>query len=334
MSSFLLKDNQWVKTPKDELKDDDCPVELPERYAKKLELVWKRWKRDLDAIAIITGEVGSGKSTLGRLMCRYVSKEKFSPKIHMVRTEEDFGRVFLEAKRNDCILIDEGSGIFASTDTLSKKTKNANYILEVCRGQNLFIVICAPYFHKLGNLLVEERSVMWSRTYLDKRTKKPGKFAYYKRDKLRQVYVDIKKDGGKYTDRKNRPTFRDRFGKENIHEKEYKDMKQQTYFDALKSRYGVEKGEKEETPLEAVRTYRLDLVEKNMDTPVADVCKILGLSKRQVIRLRNKVRDKMALQNGENTLLNGGGALVTGVQREQYNKTTTQGGDGKTMEAQ
>jgi len=271
--------------------DRENSIVLPDKLVEKLEKVKKDLKNDLDVVALIVGDVGSGKSTLGRLCCRYVSDEKFNPRQHMIRSVDDIREVIKNAKRGDAVLFDEGSGIFSSTDTLSKKTKYANLVLDVCRGKNLFLIIIAPYFHRIGTSVAIDRSKFLLRTFIDTKTGRKGKMCYYSEKRKEKLYYHIKKNG---TLRGVKPNFRSTFGMETSHEELYQEMKSET-LDIVLDSFGkkTEEKAKPKPEHEVIRDYRLDLIKKNMETPGKYLMTTLGIAKSQFFRLKKKAKEQL-----------------------------------------
>jgi len=284
MTTYKFTKKEWKKIEEADSREDS--IQLPSALIKKLKRVKKDLDNDLDVVIIIVGDVGSGKSTLGRLCCRYVSNETFNPRKHMVRNVDDIKVVLQNAKKGDAVLFDEGSGIFGSTDTLTKKTKYANLVLDVCRQKNLFIVIIAPYFQRLGTSVAIDRSKFLLRTYLDKKTQKRGPMCYYKETLKEKLYYHIRKHG---TLKGIKPTFRSKFGRDDTQEEVYKKMKDETLNIVLDSFNGKDK-EKPLSQTEIIRKYRLSMVKNNMKTPIKHLATSLGVTERQISLLKQKIR--------------------------------------------
>jgi len=246
----------------------------------------------MDVTAICVGAVGSGKSTLMRLCCRYVSDEKFNPRTHIIQDAHDIKSVMKNAKIGDAILIDESSGIFGSADTLTKKTKYANLVLDVCRQKNLFIALCAPYFHRLGSSVAIDRSKFLLRTYYHKKTQKRGSMCYYSEKRKEKLYHFSKKNMGSIKGIK--PNWRGNFGEDLTHKELYKEVKDKTLDKVLDSLDGPDADKPHvPTPYEIELEYRKRIVKKNMNTPVKDVASILHTSERTIHRIKADIRKEI-----------------------------------------
>ncbi len=292
----LLFDEQtkeWKELSKDDPKHDN-EIRLDPIRRRYLDKIRKDLGNDLDHVEIICGSVGSGKSTLGRVDCRYVSNDNFHPRTHVIRDEQDIRRVIKSVKRGEAILIDEGSMIFAAVETMTKKQKYANLILDMVRQKNLLIVICAPHLHRLSSSLVIDRATTVSRTYIFSKTGQRGRFAFYGTNAKEKLYRFAKKNHGSL--RGAKPKYRGRFSKDLTHEEEYRKVKDETLNKALDSLgFGDEEDiSKPPTKKEIVKDYQIDLVKNNMELSQNDMVKLLGVSLRTVARLREEAKGVLA----------------------------------------
>ena len=291
---FNKETKVWDHLDKDE-PESDLDIRIDGIRLKYLDRVKKDLKNDLDHVEIICGNVGSGKSTLARLDCRYVSNEKFHPTTHIIRHVKDIKTVIKNAKKGDAILIDEGSGIFSGTDTMTKKTKYANYILDVCRQKNLLIVISAPWFHRLTASLAVDRAITLTRVYIHSKTNKRGHFAFYRTHQKEKLYRYAKANFGSLKGVK--PQYRGNFGEDFTYTEEYLKLKDETLNIALDS-FGDDKEEVIPlTPAQVIQQYRVDLIGKNMDKTVETMAEMLNVSKRTINRLKKEYLLGMSLKS-------------------------------------
>lgn len=265
-------------------------VQIPNFLKEKLDKVKMDLRDDKDVTAICVGGVGTGKSTLMRLCCRYVSDEKFNPVEHVIQDVHDIKTVMKAAKPGDAILIDESSGIFGSTDTNTKKTKYANLVLDVCRQKNLFIALAAPYFHRLGSSVAIDRAKFLLRVYTHKKTGKRGFMCYYSEKRKEALYHFAKKNLGSIKGVK--PNWRGNFGDDKTNQELYKEVKNQTLNKVLDSLDGGDV-DKPAPPTrdEIEKEYRINIIKNNMEEPTQYLADILGLSVRTINLLKKKIRD-------------------------------------------
>lgn len=254
--------------------------------------VKKDLQKDKDHPVMVSGDVGSGKSNIARIMCRVVADEQFHPRTHMIRDIEDVKDVIHNAKKGEGIIFDEGSGIFSATDTMTKKSKYARYVLDVCRQKNLFIVIVSPAVHRLSSALVIDRAIVLIRTYYDKKSGARGPFAFYGKKLKEKLYYFAKKNYGSIKGCKVK--FRGRVGLDKTFTNEYKKVKDETLDLALDS-FDSKKKEKEKPVVrqEVVRQYREDLISKNMDRPVKEMALLLHVANSTIERYRKAVRERL-----------------------------------------
>lgn len=260
--------------------------------------VKKKIRNDFDEVIVISGAVGSGKSTLARLSCRVVSDERFNPTTHIVRFPADIKPVLKRAQRYDGIIFDEGSGIFSAVDTMTKKSKMANYVLDVCRQKNLFICIVAPNFHRLTSAVAVDRSSILARTYVDNRTGRRGRFAFYGTRAKERLYRFAKANYGSM--KGVSPKFRGTFGMDETFLKEYKKVKDDTLNAALDA--FDEKKESPPSPDEILRKHNVSIVKQHMDKPIEQMADLLNVSRRTLDRYRKEARELLALEKPNNLL--------------------------------
>lgn len=299
---FNEKTKKWDELDKEHPKEyegSEKEINMDGLRRKYLDQIKGDLRNDLDHVEVICGGVGTGKSTLGRLDCRYVSDEKFHPRTHVIRNERDIKRVIQGVKKREAILIDEGSMIFAAVETMSRKQKYATLILDVVRQRNLLIVVCAPAVHRLSSSLVIDRAVTVTRTYIHSKNHKKGRFAFYGMIAKEKLYRFAKKNHGSL--KGSKPNYRGRFPEDKTHTEEYIQIKDETLNLALDSLKfdGDEKPEKEEIkPLvrqEVVRDYQHQIVKNNMDRPLSEMMSMLGVSQSTISRLREKIKGAMTI---------------------------------------
>lgn len=283
---FDKENKQWNKIDRENKKQND--IVLDDDIIHVLDHVKKDLKRERDVGCIVFGGVGSGKSTLGRLMCRYVSDEHFHPKTHMVRDVNDIAIIMKKAKKGEGIVFDEASGIFGSTDALTKKTKYAQLVLDVCRQKNLFLVIIAPQFHRLTSPVALDRTEFALRTYFTKSGQR-GKYCFYGRDSKAKLYQHAKKNFGKLNIRRLKIRY-GFFGEDTLYEEEYRQVKDETLNLVLDS---FEKNKKKApTEAEVNKRIQMRVVEKNLNKPSKQLAEILGLSDRTIRDYKQKIKEK------------------------------------------
>ena len=292
--NFNQETKEWDTLSKDDERPDTA-FELSDLRRAYLDNVRRDLNNDLDHLEIIFGGVGTGKSTLARLDARYVSNENFSPRNHVVRTVADIEPVFTKAKKGECVILDEGSGIFAASDTMTKKTKYGSYVLDVCRQKCLLIAVCCPALHRLSSGVAIDRAITCSRTYIDNRTNKRGRFAFYGRQAKEKLYRFAKANYGSL--KGVRPKYRARFSDDTTFKDEYLQMKDETLKSALASFKTGKDLIKPPTPQETIQQFKVDLIKKHMDKPIYEMATMLDCSDRTVERYRATAKLQMSADN-------------------------------------
>lgn len=284
---FNKEENKWNQIPSSEHLPTD--IKLEERLVKVLDHVKEDLHKDRDIAIVVFGGVGSGKSTLGRLCCRYVSNERFHPRTHMVRDVNDIARVMRTVKKFEGIVFDEASGIFGSADTNTKKTKYAQLVLDVCRQKNLFLVIIAPQFHRLTSPVALDRTTFALRTFFQKKNNVRGKFCFYGTKAKANLYEFAKKFHGNI----NLPRIKKwhgEFGEDLKFDDEYRKVKDETLNLVLDS---FDKGEKKKpTPKEIEVDYKIKLIKQNLDKPVTELAALFGVGEQWIYKLKKKIKDE------------------------------------------
>ncbi len=283
---FDKNKGEWLDIDKDDI-ETDLDITIDGYLYDILKYIKRDLRDDLDHAMLIGGDVGSGKSNTARIIARIVSDENFNPKTHMIRDVDDIESVFNKVNNFECIIFDEGSGIFSATDTMTKKTKYANYVLDVCRQKNLLLIIIAPYLHRLTAAVAVDRTKTMIRTYINNKTGRRGFFGFYGTKAKERLYRFAKKNYGSLKGAE--PKFRGEICLDKTFSKEYRKVKDETLNLALKSLSG--KKEKQLTPVQIKYNSNLEIVKNNMDKPVKQLAQILCVTTRTIIKLRNKAKE-------------------------------------------
>lgn len=291
--------DEWNIVPaSDKLPTD---IKLCPRLIETLNYVKKDLHKDRDVAIIIFGDVGSGKSTLGRICCRYVSDEKFSPRNNMVRDVNDIAPIMKKIKKYQGLVFDEASGIFGSADTNTKKTKYAQLVLDVCRQKNLFLVIIAPQFHRLTAPVALDRTQFALRTYFNKKTKQRGEFCFYGTKSKAILYDYAKKNHGNIKIPRLKKRYGE-FGDDVMFRDDYVKLKDETLNLVLDS-FDKPK-EKQLTPIQIAEQTKRKIVFDNPDKKSVDLASMLGVSQGTINRWRREIKREIKQKKLEEVYLN------------------------------
>lgn len=160
-------------------------------------------KKDKDAVMVIDGNEGSGKSTLGLQWCKYVDPSFDLSRV--VFTPDEFRETIYRAKQHQAIMFDEAFTGFSSRSALSGVNKTLISLMMQIRQKNLFIVIVLPTIFLLDKYISIFRTRVLAHVY-EVRGRR-GFFKIYSSRKKKQLVLH--KDAkifsyGVYTKKKGR----------------------------------------------------------------------------------------------------------------------------------
>ena len=254
---------------------------LDGKEKKKLDFAQGQREKDNDVVVIVSGKEGSGKSSLAGNEMRYISKDKFDPKKHLIGSDyEDGIKKIEEAPYKGFLMFDEGNVFFLSTDVMKRESRDLHKIFSIFRQKNLFVIIVLPSFFRLNSYFALDRSAFLCRTYI--KNGERSHFAYYGTRKKAQLYYKGREG---YNDNAVSPTFRGRFTKCYLLEtKEYKNFK----LDTLQKSIKIAKVVKKKTPTEVKRDVLQEMIRNNPDKTSIELSKTLGISSSYIRALRLK----------------------------------------------
>lgn len=189
-----------------------------------LDYLSKDVKHDNDAIVVVSGREGSGKSWF-TIQCAAYLDPTFNLD-RVVFNPEDFKLRVKNSKKYQCIVYDEAITGLRAARWASEINQALIEMLGQIRQLNLFIFIVIPSFFELGKYIAIHRSQALLMTYKNKKGDR-GQFSAYSYEKKRYMYVVGKKT---YSERVTKPDFFGRFTKAfPLDEEAYRKKK----FDAL-----------------------------------------------------------------------------------------------------
>lgn len=181
-------------------------VYLDDFIIEKLDNIKKILKRNFDCMFIVDGEERSGKSTFALTMATYLFPDMCAN--NMAIDAEDAIKKLSTMPKGSPIIIDEGSLMFGSKDTMTREQKHIIKILNVIGQKNLIFMICLPSFFSLNDYVAADRSRFLVHVYTDNNLNR-GQYCYWGKGKLKKLYREGKKQHGKY--RVVRPDFYGKF---------------------------------------------------------------------------------------------------------------------------
>jgi len=283
---FNKQEKEWVVIPKSEKVEGD--IYLDGKLRKCLDYYKSRQRKNNDCGIIITGDEGSGKSTVAGNIMEYMSDGKFNPTKEIIGSDYLDGLEKIEkVKTGGRLLFDEGNVFFLATETVKKEHRDLHKIFSIFRQKNLFFIICLPSFFRLGSYFALDRSSALITTYL-KRGKR-GSFSFHGKKGKDKLYRIGKKT---YNPKIVKPKFRGKFTKcYKLENKEYRKIKEQTLHNEIgKAR---DRQKKPPTMWESQQRTRLDIIKKNHKLPAKELAKLLGLSEQRIFQIRREIKAEL-----------------------------------------
>ncbi len=171
---------------------------LIDRFLRmKLDIVLKLQKKDFDVMFLIDGQEGTGKSTLSFLCAWYLSKGKISM-FNICEGSSDAAAKLEKLPDESVMIIDEGSLIFSSKDTMRQEQRQLIKILNVIRQKRMILIVVAPSFFELQKYISIDRSKFLLHVYTEKKTYRRGRFVYFSEKKKRMLFTIGKKNFNSY----------------------------------------------------------------------------------------------------------------------------------------
>ena len=259
---------------------------IDRKLKEKLDNIKKIQKRDWDAFVLGDGMEGSGKSTLIIFCAYYLTNGNLTAYNICSDGKEAIER--LEKLRDKSVLvIDEGSLVFSSKDTLAKEQRRIIKILNVIRQKRMVLFIVAPSFFDLNKYISCQRSRFLLHVYTDKKLNR-GRYCYFGEKKKRLLYMIGKKNFNSY--RKPRADFVGRFEdfKPPFY-KEYLETKRKSLMSALHS---DDRDDERTSLIKEQRNKYIIWIRKNKKVSHKKLGEIGGLSPSAIQSLLKQHQDK------------------------------------------
>jgi len=162
---------------------------------RKLDLIIDRMTGDnkQDALVLVDGDEGIGKTTITAGICYYVSYKTGRPLSlkNVFFNLDDLIKFALETKEQ-IIWWDEGALAGLASEWWKKNQKKFIKLLMVARKRRHFFVICIPKFFRLNEYFVVDRSITLIHVYARNNTQL-GKFVYFTKNSKEKLYNDWKR---------------------------------------------------------------------------------------------------------------------------------------------
>jgi len=146
-------------------------------------------QKDKDCFFVLDGNEGSGKSTLGMQIGKYIDPSLDLSRI--VFSPEDFREAILKAKKGQVIIYDEAFTGFSSRASLSPVNKVLVNLAMQMRQKNLMIIIILPTIYLLDRYIAMFRAMALIHVYESKGVR--GYFKLYNRKTKKLLLLKGKK---------------------------------------------------------------------------------------------------------------------------------------------
>lgn len=165
-----------------------CPISLDGYFKQVLDDQHTFRTKDFDVVALITGEEGSGKTTLAMQAALYMDKD-FSND-HIVFNARQFEQALNDLPDGSCIVWDEADDV--GSNWASEMMVALKKTFKRIRKKNLVIFLVTPTYHDLNKYFAIHRTRFLINVYSDFVTR--GFFKLYNRDAKRKLYIYGKKE--------------------------------------------------------------------------------------------------------------------------------------------
>lgn len=227
----------------------DKQYSMPKFLIEKLDIAsYRVKKRELDAVFLVDGDEGFGKtsiSVLSAYYCAYKTGRKFT--LDNVFFDPNKLLKFINSTEKQVIIWDEAALGGLASGWQNKVQQMLIQTLMTCRSRRHILFFNCPKFYRLNRYFISDRAIGLIHVYSEDGIN-AGPFAYYKKDWLDKMidFYTKKKSKAVYKvfyNTRLRSTFIDAFSKTDIlDKKEYEKKKNQTT-QKLLSQYGGVKGD-------------------------------------------------------------------------------------------
>lgn len=228
---------------------------LHERLKVKLDNIKKIQEKEWDAIFLVDGIEGSGKSTLAITCAWYLSNGKLSINNICSGANEAVDKL-KNLPEGSVMVIDEGSLMFSSNETMKREQRTLIKILNVIRQKRMCLIIVAPSFFRLNRYISVDRSRFLLHVYTTNDLAR-GKFIYFGQKKKNLLFQLGKKNFDSY--KKPKSEWNGKFESFNPFGEEYAKVKERSLMEALQP-------EKKEKSIATIgRLVKIEIIKRNVE---------------------------------------------------------------------
>ena len=165
-----------------------------------MDIIKQRVKQDNDAIILLTGYEGTGKSTLGLHSILYMDDHlgevvENNPRKILERvafTPRDVYRTLYKLEPGEAFMVDEGANMLFSRDAMTSTNKKlVKTLMTAVRTLNLIMVINIQNIAYVDSYIRDHRALCWLHVI------KRGKFGFFSKRQLKELVAKASKKGWK-----------------------------------------------------------------------------------------------------------------------------------------
>ena len=229
-------------------------------------------KKDFDVCFQITGDEGSGKSTLGMVALNYLTKGKANMD-NIAFSGADAFHKLEKLPDKSTFMLDEAGMSLSSRDWATKEQRRLIRVFQTIRQKNMILILISPSFFEINKYFSCHRTKFLFLTYVRENFKR-GNFAIFGESKLRTLYHHGKKYNSysfpKTNIRSSFPKFIPPYQKEYLREKS----------NSLQELFGGKKKEfsQDEKKQFIIRCLK-NIKEKEIELRIIDLLGLFGISK-------------------------------------------------------
>jgi hypothetical protein len=266
-------------------------MDIDRMLREKCDNIKKILKKNWDAVVVIDGMERSGKSTLGFVIADYIAEGKLT--LDNVAVDGDDAMKKCESLPDGSVLmIDEGSLVFSSKDSMTKEQKKLLKIINVIGQKNMVFIIVLPSFFDLTKAIAVHRSLFLLHVYTDKQLNR-GRFTYFSQKGKKILYDYGKKHFGSYA--YPRANWIGKYKPYDPFGQAYKDIKKKSLFSALHS--GEEGNGLENNTMKRLGEERLNFYKNLRDNGFDNkiIAKLMGVTVRIAQKYGQRLKETPAI---------------------------------------
>jgi len=148
-------------------------------------------RRDWDALYVIDGVVGAGKSCFAMQLGYYLSDGDFVIDEVTFKPKE-FKAQVLKSPKYNCVLMDESFRGMSSRAALSQTNKTLMSLLQEIRQRNLFILLCIPSIYDIDKYISMHRCAGLFHVTTEGHMRERGYWKFFNQQQVMRMVADQK----------------------------------------------------------------------------------------------------------------------------------------------